>query len=298
MVSRSSHSNCGSSITSTYSYEFAPGYVRPHTEPTPFSGYPYIPHNATSQEREACNSRIRGIRARNASYIQPSRPEAIKPEGHRPRTGAKAASVNVPSSKSSSSEPLTEVHPSSEEEDSSGPETPYSHGRFIWKDSSDVLEQESLDRPLGKKVDSGPYKYYPPAPPVVPEEQYTDESASDTFTTATSAAARKELQRLTYEFNNIVLRFKFPSNLEFTTPSNEGELPKLAPTPANKPLLEHNHKLEKLLEKLDAIESHGDKDIQRMRKQAVERMLSELEALKRMEAMALYNFNYERNVKA
>ncbi|KDN35702.1 hypothetical protein RSAG8_11381, partial [Rhizoctonia solani AG-8 WAC10335] len=297
MVSRSSYSACGSSTTSTYGYGFAPGYVRRHTGSTPISGYPYIPHNATNQEREVCNSRIRAIRARNASYAQSSQSGALEPEGYRPRPGSKAGSV---AGKSSSLEPSTNIHSSSEEEDSSGPETPYSHDRantYPTKDfPEDVPEQELLDHshPQGENVYFGSYKYYPPAPPVVPEEQHTSESASGTFTTAASAAARKELQRLTYEFNNLVLGFKFPSSLEFTESTHGGKLPKLAHTPSNKLLLEHTQKLEKMLERLDAIESHGDTDIQRMRKQAVERMLSELGSLKRMEAMALYNFNYER----
>ncbi|CAE6428782.1 hypothetical protein ACGC1H_000984 [Rhizoctonia solani] len=299
MVSRSSYSTCGSSTSSTYSYEFAPQYVRPHTESTPVSGYPYIPHNATTQEREASNSRIRAIRARNVSYAPSSHPGAFKPKDYRPHAGAKAGSIDIPAGKSPSPEPSAGIHWSSEEEDSSGPDTPYSRDRFIWKDSvEDVSEQESLHHPhfQGKDVYSGSYQYYPPAPPVVPEEQHPTEPASDTFTTAASAATRKELQQLTYEFHNLVLGFKFPPNLEFTD-SSKGELPKLTHASANKPLLEHNQKLEKLLERLDAIESHGDKDIQRMRKQAVERMLSELETLKRMESMALYNFNYERGVK-
>ncbi|KEP53710.1 putative BAG domain protein [Rhizoctonia solani 123E] len=294
MASRSSYSTCGSSTSSTYSYEFAPrSYVRPHTESTPVSGYPYIPHNATTQEREACNSRIHAIRARNASYAQPSHSGVFKPEGYRPHAGVEAGSIHIPAGKSSSLGHSADIHSSSEGEDSSGPETPYSHDRFIWKDSSDdVSEQESLDHShhQGSNADFGSYKYYPPAPPVVPEEQHPTELASDTFTTAASAATRKELQQLTYEFHNLVLGFKFPPNLEFTNLSKEGELPKLTHTSTNKSLLEHNQRLEKLLEKLDAIESHGDKDIQRMRKQAVEWMLSELETLKRMESMALYNY--------
>ncbi|CAE7090520.1 unnamed protein product [Rhizoctonia solani] len=300
MVSRSSHSTCGSPTTSTYSYEFAPEYLRPHAESTSASGYPYIPHNATTQEREACNSRIRAIRARNASHGQPTQTGSLKPEAYRPRTGAKAGRLDIPAGKPFSPElDIHSIHSSSEEEYSS-PETPYSHDRFIWKDlPDDMSEQEHLDhiRPQEKNA-FGSYKYYPPAPPVVPEEQHTTELASDNFTTATSSTARKEVKQLTYEFNNLVLGFKFPSNLEFTNSPNEGELPKLAHTPASKPLLEHNHKLEKLLEKLDAIESHGDKGVQRMRKQVVERMLSELDGLKRMEAMAFYNFQFERDAKA
>ncbi|CAE6445710.1 unnamed protein product [Rhizoctonia solani] len=300
MVSRLSNSACGSPTRSTYSYEFAPEYLHSSTHSVPASGYPYMPHNATVEERKTCNSRIRAIRARNASYNQSVQSGPLKPQGYGSRTDTRAGEADIPAGQPSS-EPSVEIHSSSEEDESSGPETPYSHDRFFWKDSPDeALEQENLDHshPQGRKVYYGSYKYYPPAPPVVPEEQHTSEVASDNFTTASSSTARKELQKLTYEFNTLILRFKFPSNLEFTNPSNEGQLPILAHTPASKPLLEHTHKLEKLLEKLDAVESHGDKEIQRMRKQAVERMLSELEGLKRMEAMALYNFNYERGIKA
>ncbi|CAE6477137.1 unnamed protein product [Rhizoctonia solani] len=301
MTSKSCQSTRGSPTKYTYSYEFASEYVHPPTQPTPVPGYPYMPHNATTQEREACITRINAIRARSASHSQPVQFGAPKPEAYRVRAEAKAGGVDTPAGKSSSPEPAADVHSSSEEDDSNGPDTPYSPERFIWKDSADdAPEQEYLDHPhtQGKKVYYGSYKYYPPAPPVVPEQEHTTESASDNFTTAASAAARKELQQLTYEFNNLVLAFKFPRNLEFTVPPNQGGIPKLAHTPASKPLLEHNHKLEKLLEKLDAIESNGDKEIQRLRKQAVGRMLSELEGLKRMEAMALYNFNYERGAKA
>ncbi|KAG8760645.1 hypothetical protein FRC11_000113 [Ceratobasidium sp. 423] len=297
MASRLSHPTRGTLTKSTYNYEFAPEYVRLPAQSTPVSGYPYMPHNATTQEREAYTSRIRAIRARSALHSQPVQFGALKPEAHRVRAEAKAGDVNTLAGKPSSPEPPAGVHSSSEEEDSNGPETPHSRERFIWKDSpDDVPEQEHLDHTQGKKVYLR--SYYPPAPPVTPEEEHTAESASDNFTTATTVAARKELKQLTYEFHNLVLGFKFPRNLEFTASPNEGELPKLAHTPASKPLLEHNYKLEKLLEKLDAIESHGDKEIQRLRKQAVERMLSELDGLKRMEAMVFYNLNYERGVKA
>ncbi|KAH7344083.1 hypothetical protein B0J17DRAFT_625653 [Rhizoctonia solani] len=286
---------------STYSYEFAPEYLRSSAQSVPVSGYPYMPHNATIEERETCNSRIRAIRERNASYTQSSRFGALKPQGYGPCADTTTVEADIPAGRPAFPEPSTDIHSSSEEDESSGPETPYSHDRFFWKDSpDDALEQENLDysHPPEKKAYYGSYKYYPPAPPVVPEEQHTSEFASDKFTTTTTSAARTELQKLTYEFNALILRFKFPSNLEFTNSPNKEQLPILAHTPASKPLLEHTHKLEKLLEKLDAIESHGDKEIQRMRKQAVERMLSELEGLKRMEAMALYNFNYERGIKA
>ncbi|CAE6366320.1 unnamed protein product [Rhizoctonia solani] len=301
MVSTPSNSTEGSPTMSTYHYEFAPEYAHPATEPAQVSGYPYIPHNATTHEREACNIRIRALLARNANYLQPIQPGTPKSEACRASPETKASGANTPTGKLATPEPFTDTYSSGEEEsDSNGPHTPYNCYQSPWKGALDgEPELKPTDHPYlqGKKIYFGSYKYFPPVPPPIPQQERTEELLSDNFTTAASSAARKELCQAVYEFHTLVLGFKFPSNLEFTTP-RAGELPKLAHTPASKPLLEHNHKLEKLLERLDAIESRGDKEIQRMRKQAVERMLSELDGLKRMESMALYNFNYERGINA
>ncbi|CAE6396872.1 unnamed protein product [Rhizoctonia solani] len=301
MVSRSFNSSGETPNTSTYQYGFAPEYAYTSTRATRVSGYPYVPHNATVQEREACNDRIRAIRARNSNY-QPSYLETPNTKAFRTHPEAKTSGIGTPAGQLTAEEPLPESYSSSEDGwESNGPQTPYNAESFLWKDPlGGAAELEPADHPCveGKKIYFGSYKYYPPAPPPIPGQEHMEEPSSNAPTTTASRSARKELGQVVYEFHTLALGFRFPSNLEFTTPSGVGELPKLAHTPASKPLLEHNHKLEKLLERLDSIQSNGDKEIQRMRKQAVERMLLELDGLKRMESMALYNFNYERGINA
>ncbi|CAE6424852.1 unnamed protein product, partial [Rhizoctonia solani] len=296
----SSYSNGESPITPSYHHEFTSQYARPFAQVTPVSSYPYIPHNATAQEHEACSDRIRAIRARSNIYTRSIYSETSKPEVYRARPETNISGIDTLAGRLTVSESFTDTRISGEESDSSGPYTPHGSEHSLWKDLINGVAEPELDGHSylpETKAYSGSQNYYPPAPPIIPEQERMTELPFNDFTTPASSTAHKELGQVVYEFHTLILGFKFPSNLEFTTPG-AGELPRMMLTPTSKPLLEHNHKLEKLLERLDAIESHGNEEIQRMRKQAVERMLSELDRLKRMESMALYNFNYERGISA
>lgn len=83
------------------------------------------------------------------------------------------------------------------------------------------------------------------------------------------------------ELNIYTLSFRYPDDLDFEAPPPNSELvPKLAYTAKNRSFLEQVSKLESLQEKLDGINSHGDKDVRQARKETgalVERALAYME---------------------
>ncbi|KAF8512933.1 hypothetical protein BU17DRAFT_53713, partial [Hysterangium stoloniferum] len=78
------------------------------------------------------------------------------------------------------------------------------------------------------------------------------------------------------QFENLTSQFIFPSILDFSE-SESG--PTLLYTPHNAPLHGHDNGLVKLLSKLDAVESHGDDVVRKVRKQLVNRIERELAML-------------------
>ncbi|KAG9080138.1 hypothetical protein FRC06_007039 [Ceratobasidium sp. 370] len=79
-------------------------------------------------------------------------------------------------------------------------------------------------------------------------------------------------------FASLSSNFTFPSQLDFSSPSSS-DSPKLAYTPNNAPLHQYEHELTGLLTQLDAVESYGDGDVRKARKEAVKRIEKELAEL-------------------
>ncbi|KAG8690236.1 hypothetical protein FRC11_013016 [Ceratobasidium sp. 423] len=104
-----------------------------------------------------------------------------------------------------------------------------------------------------------------------PEEPQVD--------TAPSHAA---VQSILSSFATLQSKFTFPSQLDFLP----GLSPKLAYTPNNAPLHEYEHALTGLLTQLDAVESYGDGEVRKARKEAVKTIERELERLDGMRAEA------------
>lgn len=93
--------------------------------------------------------------------------------------------------------------------------------------------------------------------------------------------AYSAIEDIVYELNCCTISFQRPLDLDFETGSfNNGAPPRLAYTSKNRPLIEQNQRLERLQDKLDAIKSHGDRDVRRARKQAGAQVVRALEDLK------------------
>ncbi|KAG9112447.1 hypothetical protein FRC07_007902 [Ceratobasidium sp. 392] len=72
--------------------------------------------------------------------------------------------------------------------------------------------------------------------------------------------------------------FSFPSRLDFA-PSSSSDPSKLAYTPNNAPIHQYEHVLTGLLTQLDAVESYGDEEVRRARRDAVKQIEKELAGL-------------------
>jgi hypothetical protein len=298
------------SFSPNYGYGVAPECTYSPLEPTrvwyPTMGYPYMPHNPTLEEREACGRRISAVKARHAFPAQPTmadtnRHHSVEIQYGGSQTGGTARRPGPDRPHLSVNSHFSGGEEYEEEEDSDGPDTPHSPQNFLWQDWAAGTPQLQDQQTRPGTVYYGTYPYesivgtrHPDTQPTFTEHARTDEleplTEAAPSIAAKSTAAHAEIQQLIYELNNLVLAFKFPSNLEFATLSTEeGSLPELAHTPANRPLQEHNHKLDKLLERLDGIQSNGDPEVQKIRKRAVDQLIQEFERLKRMQAMAWYN---------
>ncbi|KAF8603461.1 hypothetical protein BDV93DRAFT_523249 [Ceratobasidium sp. AG-I] len=98
--------------------------------------------------------------------------------------------------------------------------------------------------------------------------------------------------------NSLVLSFQYPRDLEFeSAPLDRHTVPKLTFASKNRPMLEQNQKLESLQTKLDAVESHGDANVRKARKDAVAEIERALEDLKRVQAMVWNKYVYEQRKK-
>ncbi|KAG8747105.1 hypothetical protein FRC12_014148 [Ceratobasidium sp. 428] len=96
-----------------------------------------------------------------------------------------------------------------------------------------------------------------------------------------TSPSRKAVVDILSKFANLKSSFTFPATLDFLPPP-EGVLapaPKLAYTPNNAPLHQYEHLLTGLLTQLDAVESYGDAEVRKARKDAVKEIEKELEEL-------------------
>jgi hypothetical protein len=273
-------------------YEVDPDYRGPSLPTLPqVVGYPYLPHNPTLAELDACRRRMRSVRF-NAAFG--SRLEGDSAVGHLGMSSSRGS--EGPSSGRWSQPPLlseqagAELSEGYEEEDSSGPETPYSPTAGLWRDGMPARsEQPALvpNAPSGESQvefsEQLPTSGAQPGLPAAGTGSMADPSIIQ------RAVAHATIELIIYEFNSRVLAFKFPSNPDFILPQDGEVFPHIAPTSRNKALLSHKHELEKLLDRLDSIQSHGDDEVRKVRKGAVERVTQEMDGLNRLQAMAWYN---------
>ncbi|CAE6467888.1 unnamed protein product [Rhizoctonia solani] len=104
------------------------------------------------------------------------------------------------------------------------------------------------------------------------ESEPEPEPEESQVNTAPSHAA---IQSILSSFSILQSEFAFPTQLDFLP----GTSAKLAYTPNNAPLHGYEHALTGLLTKLDAVESYGDGEVRRTRKEAVKTIERELERL-------------------
>ncbi|KAG9092680.1 hypothetical protein FS749_015525 [Ceratobasidium sp. UAMH 11750] len=79
-------------------------------------------------------------------------------------------------------------------------------------------------------------------------------------------------------FASLSSNFTFPSHFDFSSSSSSNSS-KPAYTPNNGPLHQYEHELTGLLTRLDAVESYGDEEVRKARKEAVKQIEKELAAL-------------------
>ncbi|KAG8737331.1 hypothetical protein FRC12_017189 [Ceratobasidium sp. 428] len=96
-----------------------------------------------------------------------------------------------------------------------------------------------------------------------------------------TSPSRKAVVDILSKFANLKSGFTFPATLDFLPPPEgvSAPAPKLAYTPNNAPLHQHEHLLTGLLTQLDAVESYGDAEVRKARKDAVKEIEKELEEL-------------------
>lgn len=295
------------SETSYYGYEAALDYGRPSVAPLspPVLGYPYIPHNPTLDELEACNRRIQAVKLRCEAKRKSTARLAIAPVAPGSCHPGKDA---LHFATESHLPPGSEVH---DDGDSSwdelelngthSPHTPSSPQGQMWR----VGTHESTA--LVPEAPFRPYHYEPadlstkPTDPnaATGDAQRNLPSHSDSSEGLGSAGrelAYALVDQIIYDLNSSVLAFNFPSNLDFITPKTQGALSRLAYTAQNKALLEHKQKLENLLDQLDDIQSNGHEGVRRARKVAVEKVTEAINDLNRMQEMTWYNRLYEQRM--
>ncbi|QRW23435.1 BAG domain protein [Rhizoctonia solani] len=122
-----------------------------------------------------------------------------------------------------------------------------------------------------------------PAEPrsAVETEPEVDEQQIDT------APSHAAIQSILSSFATLQSEFTFPTHIDFLP----GPSPKLAYTANNAPVHGYEHALTGLLTKLDGVESYGDAEVRRARKEAVNAIERELERLDKMKTDAWKNTN-------
>ncbi|QRW10876.1 BAG domain protein [Ceratobasidium sp. AG-Ba] len=231
------------------------------------------------REAEALRQRQMELEARRRKLSEPARPRGIGGPGYRHsmfdggvqdlfdalygRPRARSPSPNSPGRRSASSAPKAERARSPSAE-------PKSKVRFAPDDSA-VSDGEEQDADV-----SGP-KGVPIAVSTPDEPMDTTESSEQ----VDSSPSRKAVSDILAKFSTLRSDFTFPTKLDFL-PSPDGvstPTPKLAYTPNNAPLHQYEHLLTGLLTQLDAVESYGDAEVRKARKDAVKEIEKELEEL-------------------
>ncbi|KAF8603452.1 hypothetical protein BDV93DRAFT_523233 [Ceratobasidium sp. AG-I] len=134
--------------------------------------------------------------------------------------------------------------------------------------------------------------------PPTPEHHPIPLPQVDAKVSRSHQAAYSTINQITHEMNSLVRSFQLPHDLEFeSAPSDRHAVPKLTFASKNRGLLEQNQKLERLQTRLDAVESHGDSNVRKARKDAVAQIERALEDLKRAQAMVWNKHVYEQRKK-
>lgn len=126
----------------------------------------------------------------------------------------------------------------------------------------------------------------PPTPLLKPKPLVPESEPSLFSPNSSTYAAYYEIDCIMHELNQLSRSYHLPTELDFElAPLSSRSAPGLPYTAKNRPFLEHNQKLEKLQERLDAIMSHGDDKLKMSRKAAGAKVRAALDELKRVEAM-------------
>lgn len=288
------------SEASYYQYEAASNYSRSNVAPlsSPVTGYPYIPHNPTLDELEACSRRIETVKLRCATRQKPmGRLADISATPASCHSGEDAFhfATNPPDLPSLDTSDSGESSWDELELDRVySPITPSSSQGQSWR--------AGMSKSITRLPEAASYaRHYKPAdlfPEAIDLNASThkdqsklpgDSSLNGTRPSDDSALAYATIEQITYDLNSGVLGFSFPPKLDFITPDPQGTLPRLAYTAQNKSLLEHKHHLENLLDKLDDVQPHGHEGVRRARKEAVDRVTQAINDLSQRQEMAWYN---------
>ncbi|KAG9120603.1 hypothetical protein FRC07_003843 [Ceratobasidium sp. 392] len=269
----------------------------PHRIPEP-ARYPYLPHNPTSAELEACTSRMRSVRFRDPleDHFGPRSGDS-QPGISGGRTGRNSTlgnyQLNLSSPELADESDLSGN--SLAEEESSGPATPLTPDTGFWRDGvQTAFVPPRAFQSAPNAPPSSPVASFVPAPSdkancSSSRASGNSSNSGSTISSTDRAFAYAAIDGVIYEHNKCVLSFKMPTQLDFVAPKDGETVPQLPYTGPNKPFIHHRHELDGLLDRLDKIESHGDDKIRRMRKQAVEEVKQSLGELKRQQSMAWFN---------
>ncbi|KAG9074068.1 hypothetical protein FS749_014414, partial [Ceratobasidium sp. UAMH 11750] len=203
-----------------------------YMEPSPsirtaeVSGYPYIPHNPTLAELEACTRRMRSVQARESPknrYRTSSGgnyPGAMRADGASMGAGTTSGSQSYPGSPELADESDQSYNES--EEESSGPETPYSPITGLWRgEARPAFVAPQSFQSVPKAPSATPVAAPVPAPNTNEEADSSSDLAatsdsSDSHSSVAStdrAFAYAAIEEIIYELNSSVLNFKMPDSL-------------------------------------------------------------------------------------
>ncbi|KAF8603434.1 hypothetical protein BDV93DRAFT_606725 [Ceratobasidium sp. AG-I] len=293
------------SESSYYGYEATLYYGRSSVAPlpSPVLGYPYIPHNPTLDELEACNRRIQAVKLRCLAMQKPTTRSANTTHAPASSHSGKDSFHFATNSPTLPGSDAYDGGESSEDElevnEMNSPKTPSSSPGQSWRASTHgsiaqlpgalfhARHYEPAD--LSSRAIDPNIGTYRPQSGLPPASNSNDSHPSDDHEFAYAT-----IKQIIYGLNSSVLAFSFPPKLDFITPDPQGTLPRLAYTAQNKSLLEHKQQLESLLDKLDDVQPHGDEGVRRARKEAVDKITRAIDDLSQRQEMAWYNRLYEQ----
>ncbi|KAB5592763.1 hypothetical protein CTheo_3831 [Ceratobasidium theobromae] len=239
------------------------------------------------------------------------------PAYHRRSASRGQASAQSSRSKSRSRAAPSLTHSSSSDDELderpvSGPTTPYSVNVALWRDdlhdsSSDasippppiipphiIAEYEHAQPSRRRYEPTGLANStdYSSLPLVVPTLVTPTQDDYPSVSAAELDRIRDEIADIDYELNNRILEFTFPTTLDLTPQAPNEKPAPLPPTQRNKGLLMHRDYLEKVLLRLDDIQSYRDLGVRATRKKVVEKVHDQFQQLSRMEKMVRDNIHY------